>query len=75
MSALGLLGRLVNGHAYVNPAALANLKLYKYSSRDDSYTTKYLLRHYWDWAVTWFPLWMAYVVAALCRRSSIAARY
>lgn len=41
-------------------AALANLKLYKYGSIDRSPITKYIMKPYWDWAVTLFPMWMAY---------------
>ncbi|KAI7890012.1 uncharacterized protein EV154DRAFT_264066 [Mucor mucedo] len=38
---------------------LDNLKLYKYSSIDRSLLSKYVLRHYWDLSVKFFPLNMA----------------
>ncbi|KAF8583892.1 Choline/ethanolaminephosphotransferase [Ramaria rubella] len=41
------------------PSALQNLKLYRYSAVDKSPLTKYVLRHYWDFAVTLFPMSMA----------------
>ena len=41
--------------------ALDNLKLYKYGAVDKSPLTKYIMKPYWDWAVTLFPMWMAYV--------------
>ncbi|PVV04209.1 hypothetical protein BB560_001288 [Smittium megazygosporum] len=50
---------LPTGEEYVSEKSLKNLKLYKYSAVDKSFLTKYVLRHYWEWAVTLFPLWMA----------------
>ncbi|PIA19315.1 sn-1,2-diacylglycerol cholinephosphotransferase [Coemansia reversa NRRL 1564] len=44
---------------YVSEDALKNLRNYKYSAVDKSFLTKYLYRHYWEWAVTLFPRWMA----------------
>ncbi|KAI7882034.1 Choline/ethanolaminephosphotransferase [Lichtheimia hyalospora FSU 10163] len=41
------------------PDKLANLKHYKYNSIDRSFFSRYLLRHYWDWAHQWFPSSMA----------------
>lgn len=41
------------------PDRLANLKLYKYNAIDRSFFSRYLLRHYWDWAHQWFPSSMA----------------
>ncbi|KAI8142474.1 hypothetical protein BJV82DRAFT_615018 [Fennellomyces sp. T-0311] len=38
---------------------LENLRYYKYAATDKSLLTKYVLRHYWNWAVTLFPTWMA----------------
>ncbi|KAI9323205.1 hypothetical protein BX666DRAFT_1884291 [Dichotomocladium elegans] len=38
---------------------LENLRYYKYAATDKSLVTKYILRHYWNWAVTLFPTWMA----------------
>ncbi|KAF9366224.1 hypothetical protein BGX34_005150 [Mortierella sp. NVP85] len=44
---------------YVSEVGLANLRLYKYGCVDKSPVTKYILSHYWNWAVTLFPMWMA----------------
>ncbi|KAG5463692.1 MAG: CDP-alcohol phosphatidyltransferase-domain-containing protein [Olpidium bornovanus] len=49
---------LPDSHSVSNQG-LDNLKLYKYAAVDKSFLTKYFLRHYWEWAVTLFPLWMA----------------
>ncbi|CDH50306.1 ethanolaminephosphotransferase 1 [Lichtheimia corymbifera JMRC:FSU:9682] len=38
---------------------LENLRYYKYAATDKSLLTKYVLRHYWNWAVTLFPRWIA----------------
>ncbi|KAI8145375.1 hypothetical protein BJV82DRAFT_603453 [Fennellomyces sp. T-0311] len=38
---------------------LANLKLYKYSAVDKSFTSRLILKHYWNWAITLFPMWIA----------------
>jgi hypothetical protein len=38
---------------------LSNLKLYKYASVDKSFLSRYVLRHYWDWAIEYFPINMA----------------
>ncbi|OZJ02581.1 hypothetical protein BZG36_04189 [Bifiguratus adelaidae] len=51
---------------YVSDESLANLKLYKYAAVDKSPTTHYILRHYWNWAVELFPLWMAPNLITLC---------
>ncbi|PVU98025.1 hypothetical protein BB561_000131 [Smittium simulii] len=51
--------KLPTAEEYVSEKSLDNLRLYKYSAVDKSYLTKYALSHYWNWAVTLFPLWMA----------------
>jgi ethanolaminephosphotransferase len=38
---------------------LDSLSSYSYSSKDYSIIARYILIHYWNWAVTLFPLWMA----------------
>lgn len=38
---------------------LENLRYYKYAATDKSLVTKYILRHYWNWAVTLVPTWVA----------------
>ncbi|KAF9972332.1 hypothetical protein BGZ73_004569 [Actinomortierella ambigua] len=54
----GFISRLQESE-YVSDAGLANLRLYKYGCVDKSPVTKYILSHYWNWAVTLFPMWMA----------------
>lgn len=44
---------------YTPANKLENLKLYKYSSEDQSYVSKYILKRYWNWFTTLFPLSMA----------------
>ncbi|KAI7863389.1 CDP-alcohol phosphatidyltransferase-domain-containing protein [Spinellus fusiger] len=44
---------------FLTEQQLANLKLYKYAAIDRSFTTKYILRHYWDAVIRLFPLWIA----------------
>ncbi|KAI9504024.1 hypothetical protein GGI25_000900 [Coemansia spiralis] len=50
---------LPSGDEYVSEDAIKNLRNYKYRAVDKSFLTKYLYRHYWEWAVTLFPRWMA----------------
>ncbi|KAJ3266319.1 hypothetical protein HK104_006133 [Borealophlyctis nickersoniae] len=44
---------------YVTDEQLQGLKFYKYSSIDKSPLSNYILRHYWEFATTLFPRWMA----------------
>ncbi|TPX69225.1 hypothetical protein SpCBS45565_g02555 [Spizellomyces sp. 'palustris'] len=44
---------------YVSDEALRNLRLYKYSSIDKSPVSRYILRPYWEFCTTLFPLWLA----------------
>ncbi|KAL7750459.1 hypothetical protein RI367_004233 [Sorochytrium milnesiophthora] len=44
---------------YLSDQALDNLRLYRYSAVDKSPVSKYILRPYWEWATTLFPMWMA----------------
>ncbi|CAO3619311.1 unnamed protein product [Cunninghamella echinulata] len=44
---------------FPSQAQLENLRYYQYSAVDKSYVTKYILRHYWNWAIELFPLWIA----------------
>ncbi|KAI8089769.1 CDP-alcohol phosphatidyltransferase-domain-containing protein [Halteromyces radiatus] len=44
---------------FLTQEQLENLKLYKYAAIDRSFTTKYILRHYWNAAIELFPMWMA----------------
>ncbi|KAK9447639.1 CDP-alcohol phosphatidyltransferase-domain-containing protein [Limtongia smithiae] len=43
----------------VNSSALANLRLYKYSSVDKSFISNHILRHYWNAVAELMPLWLA----------------
>jgi len=54
------------GTDYVGEAGLSNLKLYKYSAIDKSPIANHVLKPYWNWAVTLFPLWMAPNLITLC---------
>ncbi|KAJ1926877.1 hypothetical protein IWQ60_003427 [Tieghemiomyces parasiticus] len=54
-----VLSRFTSGSSYVSKQGLENLKKYKYQAVDLSWTTHYILRHYWNWCVNLFPLWMA----------------
>jgi len=56
---------------YVGEVGLSNLKLYKYSAIDKSPISNYVLKPYWNWAVTLFPLWMAPNLITLCGLSFI----
>ncbi|KAJ1856713.1 hypothetical protein LPJ73_002141, partial [Coemansia sp. RSA 2703] len=55
----GLTSYFPSGDEYVTEDALKNLRNYRYRAVDKSFLTKYLYRHYWEWAVTLFPRWMA----------------
>jgi ethanolaminephosphotransferase len=44
---------------YLQDSQLKNLRLYKYGAVDKSPITKYVLRPYWDYAITLFPRWIA----------------
>ncbi|CAO3591400.1 unnamed protein product [Absidia cylindrospora] len=44
---------------FLTQEQLQNLKYYKYAAVDKSFTTKYILRHYWNAAIELFPMWMA----------------
>ncbi|KGG52676.1 hypothetical protein DI09_145p60 [Mitosporidium daphniae] len=39
--------------------SLSNLKNYSYKSKDYSFIANYVLKHYWNWAAEFFPMWMA----------------
>jgi len=55
-----LLSPLAMGVDYLSPEALSNLKYYKYGASDKSLISKYIMKPYWDWAITLFPLWIAF---------------
>ncbi|KAI9303730.1 CDP-alcohol phosphatidyltransferase-domain-containing protein [Cunninghamella echinulata] len=38
---------------------LENLQYYKYAAVDKSFVSQHILRHYWNFSVKLFPLWMA----------------
>ncbi|CEJ02843.1 hypothetical protein RMCBS344292_16837 [Rhizopus microsporus] len=44
---------------YLQDSQIKNLRLYKYAAVDKSPITKYILRPYWDFAITLFPRWIA----------------
>ena len=39
---------------------LKSLRTYRYQGVDKSPISRYILTPYWNWAVTLFPIWMAY---------------
>ncbi|KAJ3012752.1 hypothetical protein HKX48_006104 [Thoreauomyces humboldtii] len=45
--------------SYVSEEGLRNLRLYKYSSIDKSPISQYILRPYWEFCTTLFPMWIA----------------
>ncbi|KAG2171947.1 hypothetical protein INT43_001423 [Umbelopsis isabellina] len=51
--------RFIASTRYLDDKQLSNLRYYKYASVDKSPVSKYVLRHYWDWAIKLFPLWIA----------------
>ncbi|KAG0786687.1 hypothetical protein G6F57_002733 [Rhizopus arrhizus] len=44
---------------FLSQDQLNALHLYKYSAVDRSFTTKYILSHYWNWCLQFFPINMA----------------
>ncbi|RCH77944.1 hypothetical protein CU098_001076, partial [Rhizopus stolonifer] len=44
---------------FLDREQLKALDSYKYSAVDRSFTTKYVLSHYWNWCVQFFPISMA----------------
>lgn len=49
---------------FIPQHGLDALKDYKYAAEDHSILTKLFLKRFWDWVVTLFPLWVAYVLCA-----------
>lgn len=52
---------------FIPQHGLDALKDYKYSAEDHSILTKLFLKRFWDWVVTLFPLWVAYVLTTILR--------
>ncbi|KAF2281214.1 ethanolaminephosphotransferase 1 [Westerdykella ornata] len=46
-------------HECVSEEALQHLRLYKYSSVDKSFISRYVLKHYWNGFVELLPMWLA----------------
>ncbi|WFC99756.1 ethanolaminephosphotransferase [Malassezia yamatoensis] len=44
---------------YIGPELRKGIHKYKYSGEDHSLVSKYVLGPYWNWLITWFPLWIA----------------
>lgn len=51
--------RFIASARFLSEEQLGNLRYYKYQAVDKSPVSKYILRHYWDWAIKLFPLWIA----------------
>ncbi|GAN10295.1 ethanolaminephosphotransferase 1 [Mucor ambiguus] len=45
--------------SYLGEKQIDNLRLYKYAAVDKSPISRYILKHYWDFAITLFPRWIA----------------
>lgn len=54
---------------FIPQHGLDALKDYKYSAEDHSILTKLFLKRFWDWVVTLFPMWVAYVKKTVFRHS------
>lgn len=50
---------------FIPQHGLDALEDYKYSAEDHSILTKLFLKRFWDWVVTLFPMWVAYVLAQI----------
>ena len=50
------------GVKYFSKQALDNLRYYKYSAEDRSILVKLFLARFWNWIVSFFPMWFAYVL-------------
>jgi len=44
---------------YITPQGVSNLGLYAYSGVDNSLVVAYVLKHFWNWLIEFFPMWMA----------------
>lgn len=59
---------LLDQHAEMyTEARLKPLENYRYQGVDRSPISRYILSYYWNWAVTFVPLWMAYDIHCLPR--------
>lgn len=45
--------------AYLENSQIENLRFYKYAAVDKSPVSRYILKHYWDFAIKLFPRWIA----------------
>ncbi|KAK4514582.1 uncharacterized protein ATC70_002180 [Mucor velutinosus] len=45
--------------SYLGEKQIDSLRLYKYAAVDKSPISRYILKHYWDFAITLFPRWIA----------------
>ncbi|KAI8878182.1 Choline/ethanolaminephosphotransferase [Backusella circina FSU 941] len=44
---------------YLREEKIENLRAYKYAATDKSFISRYILKHYWDFAIKLFPRWIA----------------
>lgn len=57
---MGLSGYLRPSYvSYLEEDRIENLRLYKYAAVDKSFISRYVLKHYWNFAITLFPRWIA----------------
>ena len=59
---MGLLGFLRDHDEMYEEEYLRPLKTYQYRGVDKSPISNYVLRPYWEWVTTLFPLWVAYTI-------------
>ena len=60
---------------YVSDAGIDGLKHYKYSGTDLSLTSKYIMQHYWRWAVNFLPRTLAPNLITLCGFACLLLSY
>lgn len=61
------LSHTLTGHREMySESRLKPLRSYRYQGVDKSFISRYILVHYWNWAVTLFPMWMAYYCCYCC---------
>lgn len=57
---MSILNYILDDHDELYTAEyLAPLKSYKYQAVDKSFVSRYILKHYWNWAFNFIPSWMA----------------
>eukprot|EP01061_Rhynchopus_euleeides_P035402 TRINITY_DN59654_c0_g1_i1.p1 TRINITY_DN59654_c0_g1~~TRINITY_DN59654_c0_g1_i1.p1 ORF type:complete len:422 (+),score=155.27 TRINITY_DN59654_c0_g1_i1:41-1267(+) len=60
---------------YVSDAGIDGLRHYRYSGADLSLTSKYVMQHYWRWAVNFLPRTLAPNLVTLCGFACLLTSY